>query len=111
MADQANAYVKNVFAEDIQVFRQLADGTTDLSVTIGSGMEDMVYLGGTDVALLVNAPEGVNTEGCFFSMRPDLELAVSCYRTNAQWRVKLAPNEAPPNNPTTLNITVGVDEP
>ena len=111
MADQADVFVKNTFPEgSVHVIRYLSDGSSDLEVTIDSGGEEKIYLGGTDVHLIINAPGGVDTKERLAKVRSDLDLAVSYSRTNSNWKVQVTPNSSLAEVPTTVNISIG-DQP
>lgn len=112
MAEQADAYVKNEFTDKtIVVIRNLAGGGSDPAVTIDSGEQEQFYLGGTDVSLTINAPEGMDTKECTFKVQSDVDLDVSCSRTDSNWTLKIEPNSLPPDTPTTVNVNLGEIEP
>jgi hypothetical protein len=111
MAEQADVFVKNTFPEgSVQVIRYLSDGNSDLEVTIASGGEEKIFLGGTEVHLIINAPGGVETKERLAKIRSDLDLAVSYSPTNSNWKVQIPPNNSLAEVPTTVNISIG-DQP
>lgn len=107
MADQADVYIKNMFAEGISAIRKLPDGSCDLELTISSGDEQLIYLGGADTSLVINAPSGVDIINCLFTARTGIDLVVLCSRTDSNWKIKIIPNDLPPDSPTTVLITIG----
>lgn len=111
MAEQADVYIKNNLEDSLSVIRKLPDGSSDLNITIAAGNEEQIYLAGTDVSLIVGAPEGVDTKDHPFVVKSGLDLAVSHSRTDSNWTIKIIPNDLPPEVPTTVNITVGGTEP
>ncbi len=111
MADQADVYIKNNFADAVRVFRRLRCGSCDLELTIASGDEESIYLVGIDTSLLINAPGGVDIKDSYCRARTDLDLEVSFSRTDSNWEIKLKPNNLPPEVPTMVYITLGVDAP
>jgi hypothetical protein len=111
MADRADFYVRNVLADDINVIRKLPDGSIDLETDIASGDEEMIPLQGTDVSLIINAPEGMDIKDCPVKVKSDVDLDVSCSRTDSNWNVKIVPNDLPPDTPTSVNMTMGDDGP
>jgi len=111
MAEQADVYVKNKFSGDITVIRKLPDGSSDLNITITYGNTEQVYLAGTDVSLVIQAPEGVDTKDYPLVVRTGLDLAVSHSRTDSNWRIRIEPNDLPPEVPTTVNVEAGADPP
>lgn len=111
MAEQADVYVKNNFSGDITVTRKLPDGGSDLEVTIAHGNEEQIYLAGTDVSLIIQAPVGVDTKDHPLGVKSGLDLAVSHSRTDSNWRIRIEPNDLPPEVPTTVNVEAGADPP
>jgi hypothetical protein len=111
MADRADVYVKNVLPGDINVIRKLPDGSSDLNTTIAYEGEEMIPLQGTEVSLIINAPEGVDTKDHPVNVKSDVDLDVSCSRTDSNWNVKIVPNDLPPDAPTSVNMTMGDDGP
>jgi len=62
MAEQVNVCVKNVSEEneDIQVYREMPDGTRDLNRTIAPGEEDIWLLPELGVFLVISTPDAPN---------------------------------------------------
>jgi hypothetical protein len=111
MAEKADFIVKNLLTGDINVIRKLANGSSDLEVTITNGNEEQINLDGLDVSLLIEAPGGVDTKDCPFNVKSDVDLSVSCSRTDSNWAVQIAPNDLPPDVPTTVNVNIGEIQP
>ncbi|HLP44425.1 MAG TPA: hypothetical protein VK186_28285 [Candidatus Deferrimicrobium sp.] len=112
MAEQANVFVKNLFTDAITVFRKLPDGNNDLEKRIPHGNEEEIILPGPTVAMIIHAPNGVDTQNSPIVVRSSIiDLAVKCSRTDGNWTIKIIPNDLPPEVPTTVNITVGADGP
>lgn len=114
MAEQADVYVKHLLAgvtDDINVIRRLQDGSIDLEVTIAKWGEESINLNGTDVSLTIQAPASLDIMEHPIEVRSDVDLGVSCSRTNANWILKIIPNSLPPGAPTDVNVHVGADEP
>lgn len=111
MAEQADLYLKNISMDDINVIRNLPDGSSDLAVTIASGNLEQFYLGGTDVSLNIIAPPGVDTKNYSIKVRADVDVMTVSSRTDSSWTIKIVPNDLPPDTPTTVNVYVGEDEP
>lgn len=109
MADRADVSVKNVLADEINVIRQLPDGSSDVNIVIAGGNEEQVHLPGPEVSLVIKAPIGMDIKGCPVKVKSDVDLDVSCSRTNASWSIKIVPNELPPDAPTTVNVNIGED--
>lgn len=107
MAEQADVYVKNNLTGDITVVRKLPDGSSDLSITIANGNTEQIYLAGTDVSLVIHAPEGVDTKDHPLGVKSGLDLAVSHSRTDSRWTIQIVPNDLPPEVPTTVNVSAG----
>ncbi len=107
MADRADVFVKNVLTDDIKVIRNLPDGTSDFEIAVANGIEEQVHLAGPEISLRVDAPEGLDINTCPFNVKSDVDLAVSCSRTNSNWTMRIVSNELPPDSPTTVNVSVG----
>lgn len=106
MAEQADVFVKNNFVtEDITVKRILPDEIVT-TTTIGYGGEVKFPLLVPEESLIIIQPEGKNPEEWALKVRSSIiDLAVS--PSSNQWRVRIIPNELPPEVPTTVNVTVG----
>ena len=115
MAEQADIYVTNKFERDIVVTRILPGGSSE-NAKIPSGDEDRFYLSShyeeklplviPEESLIINAPDGVDTEDCQIVVRSSIiDLAILCSRTN--WTIRIVPNDLPPDVPTTVNVSVG----
>ena len=114
MADQADVYVTNWLEThgDINVFRKLPDGGKDSEATIAYGKKSgKIYLGGTDVSVVITPHSGVDTKDHGLIVKSDIDLAVSHSRTMSTWTIQIATNDGPPEVPTTVNVNVGEDEP
>lgn len=109
MANRADVYVKNVLREnmDIHVIRRLEDGTNDLETAIATENEEMIHLPTPDVSLVINAPLGADTKDCPIYMKSDVDLSVSCSRTDSNWTIKIVPNNLPPEAPTSVTVDIG----
>lgn len=114
MADQVEVFVKNVITQDvdIRVERKLPDGSSDLDKTIAKGNEEKIYLGGTDVSLVIHAPTGWDTKKCWFeNLKTEIDLKVVCRRSKSTWTIQIEPNDLPPDTPLTANVPIGGDGP
>jgi hypothetical protein len=109
MANQADVYVKNSFEDNINInlIPKLPDGSTDPAVIIVAGNEEKIPLQGTDASLIINGPEGMDTNECSIKVASDVDLAVSHSRTHSNWTIKIVPNNLRNNTPTTVNVDVG----
>ena len=110
MIEQADFYVNNSFDTAVQVSRKLADGSTDLNVSVDAGNTEKVPLQGTDVSLVIGAPAGFDIKECFLRSRAEVDLAVLVSRTDSHWKINIVPNDLEPEAPTTVNVNVGEDE-
>ncbi len=110
MIEQADFYVNNTFQTAVQVSRKLADGSTDLNVSVDPGEEEMVPVQGTDVSLVIEAPGGIDIKECFLRSRAEVDLGVLVSRTDSHWKINIVPNDLEPEAPTTVNVKIGVDE-
>jgi hypothetical protein len=105
MAEQADAFVKNTFDSDIVVTRILPDESSEDN-TIGSGKEKRFPLLVSEESLIINAPEGKDTENLHITVRSSIiDLKVRHSTTN--WTLRIIPNDLPPEVPTTVNVSVG----
>jgi hypothetical protein len=117
MADQVEVYIYNEFTDDINITRELPDGSNDLDITISQKNEEKthsegIFLPGPEVSLVINAPEGRDINECYIKVaKPSLDLLVLHSRTGSNWRVNIAPNDLDPEVPTTVNVNVGEEGP
>lgn len=117
MAEQADFWVRNVLKEndvggDINVIRKQPDGTIDLDTSIAKGEEEQIPILDPEVSLIINPPLGItDTKECYVLVKSDVDLAVSCSRTDSNWTINIVPNELPPFSPTTVNVDVGEEKP
>ena len=109
MADRADVNVKNVLADDINVIRQLPDGSSDVNIVIAGGGEEQVQLPGPEVSLVIKAPVGMDIKECPVKVKSDVDLTVSHSRTDSSWLIKIVPNDLPLDVPTTVNVNIGED--
>jgi hypothetical protein len=107
MANQADVIIKNNFANvgGIKVLKLKE------TATIADGSNERIPLPGPEVALVIQAPEGKDTKFCMLKVQSDVDLSVTASRTNSTWTLQIIPNELPPDVPTTVNVSVGDDEP
>jgi len=111
MAEQAEVYVRNLLPGDINVIRKFPDGSSDLTKTIAEGNKERFPLPNPEVFLVIDAPQGVDTKDCFIKASSGIDLAVSCSRTDSNWKIQIDPNNLSPEVPTTVNVNVGENEP
>ncbi len=113
MANNADVNVENVFsnAVTINVKRVLQDGSSDQDVNIVQNEAKQVHLPNPDVKLLIQAPVGIDLRDCVLKVKADVDLETKHSRTDSKWTLKIIPNDLPPDVPTTVNVTVGQDEP
>jgi hypothetical protein len=113
MAEQVDVCINNSFTNpNVEVFRQFADGTRESGseVTISGGSDDMFPLYEPGIKLVVTPDSAVDFGTCWFKVTENGDL-VSWERKDGHWTIEIAPNPAVPEVPTTVNITVGGDEP
>ena len=113
MINQADVNVKNAFTNDVTINlkRLLKDETVDLQDTIPQGELKNVNLADTDVRLELTLPEEIDLRDCLLKIKTDVDINTICSRTNHSWTIRIIPNDLPPDTPTTVNVTVGQDEP
>jgi hypothetical protein len=109
MAEQVNVCVKNVSNEDIEVYRELEDGTRDLNKTIAGGEEDKTLLPEPGVLLVVStpdAPNGGDTQICGFNVTLNEEVVEWSAMDDYHWKMQVSDNSRPPEVPTDVNVEV-----
>ena len=107
MAEQADVFVKNKFESerDIVVTRVLPDESREDTI-IANGDEEKFPLLVAEESLIINAPDGADTENLHLIVRSSIiDLKVTHSSTN--WTLQIIPNDLPPEVPTTVNITPG----
>lgn len=110
MAEQVNVCLKNVSDYDIEVYREMADGTRDLNGTIASGEEDTRLLPEPGVFLVIgtpNAPTGYNTQNCEFNVTLNDDMVEWAPVDDYHWKMQIAANARPPEVPTDVNVDIG----
>jgi hypothetical protein len=113
MANNADVNVENVFsnAVTINVKRVLQNGASDREDNIVQNEAKQVPLPSPDVKLVIQVPEGMDLRNCVLKVKADVDLETKHSRTDSNWTLKIIPNDLPPDVPTTVNVTVGQDEP
>jgi hypothetical protein len=113
MANNADVNVKNMFGNNVtvNVKRRLQDGTIDQDVDIVQNEANQLQLPSTEGALLITVPGGMNLRDCFLKVKTDVDVEAIHSRTEGNWTLKIIPNDIPPDIPTTVNVSVGQDEP
>jgi hypothetical protein len=112
MAEQVNVCVKNVSEEneDIQVYREMPDGTRDLNRTIAPGEEDIWLLPELGVFLVIStpdAPNGRNTQTCGFYVTLNEDVVEWSAMDDYYWKMQISDNTRPPEVPLDVNVNVG----
>ncbi|MGD2086939.1 MAG: hypothetical protein PVH61_12220 [Candidatus Aminicenantes bacterium] len=110
MAEQANVCVKNLSNKDIEVYREMWDGNRDLNRTIPGGDDDTIFLPEPGVFLVIstpNAPNGPNTQTCWFKVTFNEELVEWWVMDDYHWKMQITDNTRPPEVPTNVNVEVG----
>jgi hypothetical protein len=114
MANRVDVYVRNGLTGsmqgDVNVIRQLPDGSSDLQATITYNNTEQIHLPSPDVSLVINAAEGVDIKDYPFHVVSDVDLEIQHSRTDSNWTVRIIPNELPPEVPSTTNVTLGEEE-
>jgi hypothetical protein len=110
MLEQLNVYIKNTFQGawegNIQVFRELPDGTRDMNITIAPDEEANILLPEPGVFLIITPPSQADITTSPFMVTKHEELVI--WETiDDYWKVQMAEVEAPPEVPTDVNINVG----
>lgn len=113
MANNANVNVENVFSDNvtINVNRVLQDGSSDLIETVAQNEARQIQLPSTDVKLMITAPQGMDLCDCHAKVQTDVDLGKTYSRTDGTWTLQIIPNNLPPDVPTTVNVTVGQEDP
>jgi len=112
MADQVNVCVKNLSVEneDIQVYREMPDGSRDLNRTIPWEEEETILLPEPGVFLVIStpdAPNGRNTQTCEFHVTLNEDVVEWSVMDDYHWKMQISDNTRPPEVPTTVNVDVG----
>lgn len=113
MAEQAYVYIKNKLtaAGSIHVFHKLPDGSEASNCLIDNASQERIILIGTEEWIEINAPEGMDSTKCWAAVKSDADASISYSWESPNWTIRIVPNTASPNTPTTMNVTVGDDEP
>ena len=114
MAEQVNVCVKNSTEKDIEVYRELADGTHDLNSTIHSGEEDTKLLPEPGVFLVVSTPNThswYNTQNCDLDVTLNEEVVKWSVMDDYHWKMQISDNTRSPEVPLDVNVEVSGDPP
>lgn len=113
MANEAEVNVKNVFtgSETINVKVKEQDDSISKDTDIAQNGEGSFQLLSTDVKLVITAPAGMDIRDCLLKVKTDVDLDVVHSRTDSNWTFKIIPNSLPPDQPTTVGVSVGQGEP
>ena len=111
MPNSANAYVRNEWKEGIDVTRMIDADTSDFNATIDLQNEEMIHLANPEVSLVISAAEGLAVKNCPLQVRSDVDLKILYSRTDSNWTINIIPNDLPEDIPTTMNVTLGKEEP
>ena len=104
MAEQADVYVENTFDSDIVVTRILDASSED--TTIVSGEEEKFPLLVSEESLIINAPDGKDTENLHIIVRSSI-IDLKVRHSTTRWTLRIIANDLPPEVPTTVNVSVG----
>jgi hypothetical protein len=110
MAEQVDVCVKNLSVNDIEVYREMADGSRDLNGTIAGGEEDTRLLPDPEVFLVISTPDvpdGGTTQNCSFNVTLNEEVVEWSVMDDYHWKVQVSENTRPPEAPTTVNVDIG----
>jgi hypothetical protein len=114
MAEQVNVCVKNLDDKDIEVYRELADGTRDLNKAIAGGEEDTTLLPEPGVFLVIStpdAPNDKNTQICPFNVKSNEEVVEWAAMDDYHWKMQISDNTRSPEVPLDVNVEVSGDPP
>lgn len=114
MAEQVNVCLRNLDVKDIEVYREMPDGTRDLNGTIAGGEEDTRLLPEPGVVLVIStpdAPNGKNTQICPFNVKSNEEVVEWAAMDDYHWKMQVSDNARPPEVPTDVNVDVGEEPP
>jgi len=112
MAEQADVFLKNnLQGYSINATHMIAGGGNDPTISIPDGTEGRLYLGGIGDAISIDSPTGLDTKMFWLGIKSDLDLDITYSRTDNTWTIKIKSNELPPEVPTTVNVTIGTNEP
>ena len=113
MTEQAYVFVKNKLnaAGSIRVSHKLPNGSEASNSLIDNAGQEKITLLGLDEWIEINAPEGMDSTRLWAAAKSDADASITYSWENPNWTVRIIPNTASPNTPTTMNVTVGDDEP
>jgi hypothetical protein len=111
MISKADVIVRNQWDYVVDVTRMLLDETSDTYNTIAPQNEDTINLPSLTTSLVITPPDGQNIKECPIQVKSDVDLQLLYSRSNKKWTIKILPNDLPVDIPTTMNVTVGIEEP
>ena len=118
MADEVQFKVKNVSDNGIiKVTRYLADGLEDTDFGTREICKDPDKWEAIDLfdprfSLKITAPvDSTDFRNCFIKIRSDTDVKVEFSRSLNYWKMGIVYNKLEPFAPTTVNVTVGDENP
>lgn len=113
MAEQAYVYIKNKLTVpgSIYAVHKLPDGSEADNVAIANANQERITLLGTEDWVEINAPQNMDLTTCWVSVRSDVDVTVTYSLNSPNWAIKITPNASSTETPTTMNVTVGNNEP
>jgi hypothetical protein len=106
MAEQVNVCVLNNSDKDIEVVRELPDGTRDLYGTIGCEEEDTILLPELGALLIISTPNGMDTQTCPFNVVLNEDVVYWDAMDDYHWKVQIADNTRPPGIPKDVKVEI-----
>ena len=112
MIYKADVTVRNAWDYVIDVTRMINQGeTSDLNTTIAPQNQETINLPSLTTSLVISAPGGQETKECPVKVKSDVDLELLYYRSHSRWNLRILPNDLPEDVPTTMNVTIGEEEP
>lgn len=112
MINKADVFVRNEWVDGVEVTRMIhQDETSDLNITIARQNEEKIILPSLTTSLIINAPAGHDIKNCPIEMKSDVDMELLYSRTHHRLTIKVLPNDLTEEIPTTMNVTLGEEEP
>jgi hypothetical protein len=95
----------------VNAYRLMDDGTIDSGKEMLFGEDWKVYLPGPEARAVMECLDSPITDDIRWQAEDGLKLSISVSESKKRWELKIVPDDNEPPAPTTVNVSLGEDEP
>lgn len=113
MADSADILFKHKKKDigKVKVFRLLDDGSFDCGKELLFGDEWKIILTGPETVFVIECLDSPVTDDIIVQGDAGLTLSQTASDSKKRWELSIVPDNEQPEAPTTVNVSLGEDEP